>query len=136
MHLIYKNIAINMFKLWTGKFFKDGSGQDIGNYVFSQTIWRTIGNEMHQVRKNFPVHLGRPPHNIMLYYKGYKAEEWSTWITMYSLPLLKGRMPQKHYKGWAEFVKAVRLCQKLILTSQDIDDIRLLFQSFYSYYEK
>jgi hypothetical protein len=72
----------------------------------------------------------------MLYYNGYKAEEWANWITMYSLPLLKGRMPQKHYEGWSKFVKAVRLCQKLILTSQDIDDIRSLFQSFYCYYEK
>jgi len=72
----------------------------------------------------------------MLYHNGYKAEEWSTWITLYSLPLLKGRMPTKHYKEWANFVKAVHLCQKLTLTAQDVKDIRFLFYSFYIYYER
>ena len=55
---------------------------------------------------------------------------------MYSLPLLKGRMPQKHYEGWAKFVKGVCLCQKLTLTPQDINDIRSLFLFFYNYYEE
>src|SRR5438046_9755290 len=73
MHLIYENIAINMFKLWTGKFFKDGSGQDIGNYVLSQTVWKTIGNEMNQIRNNFQVYIGRPPRNIISYYQDYKT---------------------------------------------------------------
>ena len=48
MYLIYENIAIYI-KLWTGKFFKDGSDQNIGIYVLSPNIWKTIGNEMHQV---------------------------------------------------------------------------------------
>jgi hypothetical protein len=55
---------------------------------------------------------------------------------MYSLLLLKGQMPQKHYKGWATFVKAVCLCQKETLIVQDVNNIRLLFKSFYDYYEK
>ena len=55
---------------------------------------------------------------------------------MFSLPLLKGRMPQKHYEGWATFVKAVCLCQKETLIAQDVNNIRLLFKSFYDYYEK
>ncbi|POG82352.1 hypothetical protein GLOIN_2v1447159, partial [Rhizophagus irregularis DAOM 181602=DAOM 197198] len=136
MHLIYENIAYYMFKLWTGTFFNDNSDQNIGDYILSQSEWKIIGEEMHQARKEFPTCFGRPPRNIVLYHKGYKAKEWAAWITMYSLPLLKGRMPQKHYKGWAKFVNAVRLCQKLSLTSQDINDIRFLFQSFYDYYEK
>ncbi|CAI2200330.1 8537_t:CDS:2, partial [Funneliformis geosporum] len=37
--------------------------------------------------------------------------------------------------GWAYFVKAVRLCQKLTLTSQELSEIQFLFQSFYNYYE-
>ena len=136
MHLIYENIASYMFKLWTGNFFQKDSGQDNGDYVLDKSTWNEIGNEMHQVRKILPVYLGRSPRNIVLYHKGYKAEEWSTWITLYSLPLLKGRMPIRHYRKWANFVKAVRLCQKLTLTAQNIENIRLLFQSFYNYYER
>src|SRR3989337_954248 len=136
MHLIYENIACYMFKLWTGNFFSNNSSQDIGDYVLSPNVWNTIGNEMHHARKNLSAYLGRPPRNIVLYYKGYKAEEWAVWITMYSLPLLKGKMLQRYYEGWTNFVKAVRLYQKLSLTLEDIDDIRSLFRSFYDYYEK
>lgn len=136
MHLIYENIAGNMFKLWTGNFFPKESGQDNGDYILSKNTWKEIGAKMHDQRKTLPISLGRPPRNIVLYSNGYKAEEWAAWITMYSLPLLKGRMPQKHYEGWATFVKAVSLCQKLILTVQDINNIRSLFKSFYDYYEK
>jgi hypothetical protein len=135
MHLIYENIAGYMFKLWTGNFFQKGY-EDNKDYVLDKSIWNEIGNDMHNVRKTLPAYLGRPPRNIVLYYNGYKAEEWFTWITLYSLPLLKNRMPIRHYKGWANFVKAVRLCNKLVLTPQDIRDIRFLFYSFYIYYER
>lgn len=136
MHLIYENIASYMFKLWTGNFFRKDSGQDNGDYVLDKSIWNEIGNEMHNARKSLPAYLGRPPRNIVLHHNGYKAEEWSAWITLYSLPLLKGRMPIRHYIEWANFVKAVCLCQRLTLTAQNVEDIRFLFQSFYNYYER
>ncbi|CAI2189634.1 16908_t:CDS:2 [Funneliformis geosporum] len=91
---------------------------------------------MHYAQKSLPAYLERSPHNIVLYYKGYKAEEWAVWIIMYSLPLLKGKMPQKHYEGWANFVKAMHLCQKLLLTLKDIDDIQFYGQvEYYLVYE-
>lgn len=42
----------------------------------------------------------------------------------------------RHYKEWANFVKAIRLCQKSTLTAQNVEEIRFLFQSFYNYYER
>ncbi|CAI2191390.1 14160_t:CDS:2, partial [Funneliformis geosporum] len=79
-----------------------------------------IGNEMHSIRKSLPTYLRSPPCNIVIHHNGYKAEEWAAWITMYFLPLLKGQILDRHYKGWVYFVKAVRLCQKLTLTSQEL----------------
>jgi len=38
IHLIYENIADYMFKLWTGKFFSNGNGQDNSDYVFNEAI--------------------------------------------------------------------------------------------------
>jgi hypothetical protein len=136
MHLIYENIASYIFQHWRGNFFKKGlNDQNNGDYVLSNAQWNEIGNEMHSIRKMIPTYLGRPPRNIVLYHNGYKAEEWAAWITMYSLPLLKGRMQERHYQGWAYFVKAVCLCKKLTLTDQELNNIRLLFRSFYDYYE-
>ncbi|CAI2191969.1 12877_t:CDS:2 [Funneliformis geosporum] len=62
-------------------------------------IYKNIaGNEMYSIRKSLPTYLERPPRNIVIHHNGYNAEEWVAWITMYSLPLLKGRMPNRHYK--------------------------------------
>jgi hypothetical protein len=43
---------------------------------------------MHSSRKQMPLEFGRPPRNIWKHYNGFKATEWSNWITMYSLPFL------------------------------------------------
>ncbi|CAG8839226.1 2881_t:CDS:1, partial [Cetraspora pellucida] len=36
-----------------------------------------IGKQMHAFRKDLPSNLGRLLCNIMLYHRGYKAEEWA-----------------------------------------------------------
>lgn len=118
-----------------GFFFTD-QDQNNGEYVLNKETWNKIGNKMHLVRKNIPSSLGRPLRNIVLHYRGYKAEEWSTWITMYSLPFLKNQLPNKYYKGWGLFVKAVRLCQKRIITYDDLNKIRSYLLAFYRHYKK
>ena len=98
MHEFYENVAKYMFDHWTGAFFTD---QTLNNepYVLSKQIWTNIGKKMDHIRKTIPTALGRSPHNIILHHRGYKAEEWAVWITMYSLPLLKGYLPTRYYKG-------------------------------------
>jgi hypothetical protein len=136
MHLMFENIAKYMFKHWIGTFFNKNSGENDGLCVLNMTTWNEIGDLMHKARKTFPSYLGRPPRNIVLHNAGYKAEEWSAWITMYSLPLLKDRLPTKYYEGWALFVKAVRLCRKLHLSNENIFEIQDLLLAFYKHYER
>ena len=50
---------------------------------------------MREICKTIPTALGRPPRNITLHHRGYKAEEWANWITLYSVPLLKTYLPAK-----------------------------------------
>ena len=137
MHLMFENIAEYMFKHWIGRFFnKDHNSENNRPYVLSITIWNEIGNQMYSARKTIPSYLGRPPRDIVLHHAGYKAEEWSAWITMYSLPLLKNHLPSKYYEGWALFVKAVRLCKKLHLSNEDVSEIQMLLLAFYKHYER
>jgi len=134
MHLFYENITLYMLKHWMGCFFKDSSLND-QLYVINNKQWIKIGIEMEAVRKSIPTDFGRPPRNIFLHHNGYKAEEWASWITLYSLPLLKDHLPEKYLKGWSFFVKAVRLCQKRVLSLHDQDEIRKLLLQFYQHYE-
>jgi hypothetical protein len=135
MHLMFENIAKYMFKHWFGIFFKN-IGENNKPYILNKATWTEIGILMHTARKMIPSYLGRPPCNITLYYNSYKAEEWMAWIIMYSLPLLKNKLPIKYYEGWALFVKAVRLCKKLCLFNEDISEIEILLLNFYKHYEK
>ncbi|UZO27063.1 uncharacterized protein OCT59_019272 [Rhizophagus irregularis] len=44
-----------------------------------------------------PSDIGHPPRNIIKHSAGFKAVEWANWIILFSLPLLKGRLPQSSY---------------------------------------
>jgi hypothetical protein len=136
MHLFYENIAPYMLKHWMGSFFIQDPTLNDQPYVLSNKQWNEIGVEMEAAKKSIPTDFGRPSRNIFLHHNGYKAEEWSAWITLYSLPLLKDRLPARYLKGWSFFVKAVQLCQKQILSSHNQYEIRSLLLQFYKHYER
>ncbi|GET00648.1 transposase domain-containing protein [Rhizophagus clarus] len=102
MHLFFENISINMFKHWSGTFFKSGNGE---NYIISNAIWKVI------------------------------AKEWSDWITIYSMPMLKNKLPHIYLKAWSNFVKTVRLCLQRNITKDDLNQIQNLLLDFYIHYE-
>ena len=57
--------------------------------------WIEIGEIMEQNKKNMPSDIGRPPRNINKHSSGFKAVEWGNWITLFSLPLLRGRLNKR-----------------------------------------
>jgi len=136
MHLFYENIAPYMLRHWMGSFFKDSTLNHNQPYILSNKQWSEIGTSMNAVKKSIPTEFGRPPRNIFHHHNGYKAEEWASWITLYSLPLLKDRLSPVYLEGWSFFVKAVRLCQKQKLSLYDQNEIRRLLLQFYNHYER
>ncbi|GET53357.1 transposase domain-containing protein [Rhizophagus irregularis DAOM 181602=DAOM 197198] len=134
MHLFFENISINMFKHWSGTYFKD---QSLNNeqYVLNSQVWKQIGQIMHECRKQIPLEFGRSPRNIFKHHNGYKAVEWSDWITVYSIPFLLNKLSAKYLKGWAKFVQAVQKCLQFTLTSNDLDKVQQLLLEFYKHYE-
>src|SRR3989337_1750642 len=95
MHLFFENVVLHMFKLWAGQFFKDDQNISIP-FILSKSLWEEIGIIMQNNRKNMPLDFGRPPRNIFKHNAGYKAEEWANWITLYSVPLLKSKLPDRY----------------------------------------
>ena len=94
MHLFFENVAINMFKHWSGTFFKDQSLND-EQYILNSQTWKQIGQMLKDCRKQIPLEFGRPPRNIYKHHNGFKAVEWSDWITIYSIPFLLNKLPSK-----------------------------------------
>ena len=64
-----------MFKLWSGRFFKDDNLNNSIFFVLSKSSWEEIGIKMQNNKKNMPLEFGRPPRNIWKYNAEYKAEE-------------------------------------------------------------
>jgi len=94
MHLFFENIAPQMFKLWTSRFFKDDN-LNATPFSIPKSSWEEIGIQMQTNKKNMPIEFGRSPRNILKYFAGYKAEEWANWITLYSVPLIKSYLSSK-----------------------------------------
>jgi len=135
MHLLYENIPQYMFKHWSGTFYKNQE-DSTNKYVISKNTWSEIGKRMQQSRKMMPIYFGRPPRDIFNHHDGFNAEEWANWITLYSLPLLKQHLPQRILNGWRLFIDLVRLCQKRIISDDNLKDIQDLSRAFYKYYER
>jgi hypothetical protein len=60
MHLFFENVSINMFKHWSGAFFKSGNNNE--DYLISDAIWKIIGKTMEESRRNVPLEFG--PHHV------------------------------------------------------------------------
>ena len=67
-----------------------------------------------------PINVGRLPSNISSMYKGYTANQWSNWITIYSLVVLKGILPSEHLRCWLLFVRACCILKSHTLRKQDV----------------
>ena len=84
---------------------------------------------MENNRKNMPLDFGRPPRNIWKNNAGFKAEEWANWITLYSVPLLKSKLPERYriYKYLLNILMILNLISKknIYIKIIDISKVRM-----------
>jgi hypothetical protein len=95
MHLYFENVATHMFRHWTGKYYPKNDERNLNKYTIPLKEWVEISKIMEASRPDMPPDIGRPPRSIIKYYARFKAVEWGNWITLFSLPLLRGRLPQR-----------------------------------------
>ena len=75
-----------------------------------------------------PSDIGRIPYKIESGFSGFKADQFKSWILIYSIPALHSILPSNHIECWRRFVLACQiLCkQKLTITEIDTADLLLL----------
>lgn len=94
MHALFENVVPMMFRHWNGAFFKGNQAQG-ADYILPGSAWKEMGHIMESNRKNMPLDFGRPLINIQRHSAAFKAEEWSNWVQLYSLPLLQQFLPER-----------------------------------------
>ena len=67
-----------------------------------------------------PGDVGRIPTKIGLGFSGFKADQFKTWITIYSIPALFSILSDDHFECWRHFVLACRILCKHSLSHLDI----------------
>ena len=69
---------------------------------------------------SLPSNLGRLPFKIAKSFSGFTAEQWKSWVTVFSPFALFGHLPENHYKCWLNFVKACRLLSQPMIKISDV----------------
>lgn len=60
----------------------------------------------------------------------WKAHEWHMWLFFYSVPVLKGTLPEKYLVNWAKLIKGVGLLLLESITSEEITESENLLIAF------
>ena len=68
-----------------------------------------------------PSDVGRIPSKINSGFAGFKADQFKTWITIYSIPALHTILSNDHLECWRHFVLACRILCKHVLSNDDIN---------------
>ncbi|KAI8830038.1 hypothetical protein BC829DRAFT_366650 [Chytridium lagenaria] len=92
---------------------------------------------MESGQASYPASFGRSPRNISKHFDGFKAAEFSNWVTVLSVPLLTGKLPEKYLAAWARFAEILKICHEAqSFTKEMISEIRVRCEEFYLHYEK
>jgi hypothetical protein len=123
MHLFLINHGPNLVSLWTGKY--DGIN-DPGseNYLISARDWAEIGRETYSASRIIPSAFTRPLPNIATDRKLYNAEAWSFWFQYIGPVVLRGRLAQKYYAHYLEFVHILKALLALTITVEKIEQLQ------------
>ena len=116
MHNLFLGTGKHILKLWLSL--------ELLSKLDLAKIESRIGNF------SVPGSVGRLPSNISSNHGGFTANQWQSWIVLYSPVVLKGILDKQHYNCWLLFVRACSpLCGRII-TYTEIDTADLLLLNF------
>ena len=104
MHNLFLGTAKRMIEMW------------LEMSILTQADLEHVQSKVDS--SNVPSYLGRLPFKIAKSFSGFTAEQWKTWVIIFSPFALFGHLPDAHYRFWLKFVKACKiLCQPMIRIS-------------------
>ena len=68
-----------------------------------------------------PSDIGRIPHKIASGFAGFTADQWKTWVLVYSTCALSDVLEEEDRKCWQHFVNCIALWSQRIVTINEVD---------------
>ncbi|PPR00725.1 hypothetical protein CVT24_000949 [Panaeolus cyanescens] len=137
MHLIWENTVKNLILLWTGSFKTPGVTHANEDYLIPPHVWETIGAETLAAGKTIPAAFGAAVPNIAKQGVILTAEMYSNWTLFIAPIVLRGRFRKPvYYTHFLEFVRLLKLCLAIDITTTDVNNIEVGFRKWVTDYEK
>ncbi len=106
MHNLFLGTAKRMMEIWL----------ELG--IITRTDLEAIQHKIDAC--NVPSNMGRIPFKIAKSFCGFTAEQWKTWVTVFSPFALLEYLPDNHYKCWLNFVAACKILSKPMIGISDV----------------
>lgn len=120
MHACLLGVARSMTYMWVG------SDNHENPWYVGRCI-QVIDQKLHLIQP--PSCVSRVPRSLRE--RNYwKAHEWYMWLFYYSIPVLKGILPECYLIHWTRFVKALALLLTESVTLQQIQEADIMLRRF------
>ena len=107
MHNLFLGTGKHMLSIWIEqKHLKQEHFSSIQEFINSMSV---------------PSDIGRIPSKIASGFSGFTADQFKTWITIYSIPALCSILSSEHLECWRHYVLACRILCKQCLSKTDIE---------------
>ena len=116
MHNLFLGTAKHMINLW------------IDHEVLSRAQFASIQEVTDSIV--VPSDIGRIPHKIESGFSSFKADQFKTWVNIYSIPVLFNSMAIEHLECWRLFVLACRILCKQTVSVVEVDLADALLNRF------
>ena len=116
MHNLFLGTAKHMVELWMN-----------GNILDREKL---LHIESLVNKFTVPSDIGRLPTNISSGYGGFTANQWRSWITIYSPVVLKSILPNDHLQCWLLYVRACSILCARFIKKTDVNSADLYLLQF------
>jgi len=134
MHLLFENLAPNMFSHWTGKFKTLEPDHD--PYYLDEDTCAIIGQETIGCVRTTPSTMIRAMPDIFLHSTKFTAESWAFWITWLAPYLLQNRLPNRHYQHLLLLVDIIKMATSLEITQETLEKLDASTRQWHAEYEE
>ena len=107
MHNLFLGTGKHMIFVW------------LEQQLLTKDDFKTIQNFVDSM--HIPSDIGRIPLKIGSSFAGFTADQFKTWINIFSIPALSEILPPEHLECWRHYVLACRILCKQSLSRTDID---------------
>ena len=111
----------------------------LGSAKHVMNVWLKLGlisdkqfDDVQDTVNSFclPNDVGRIPYKISSGFSSFKADQWRSWVVIFSSVALKDILPPEHYAVWSHFIQACyKLCTRSI-SKEELDKADKLLLDF------